>query len=390
MMTCQTNDTLPEGIMEFLIEQGSEGFGSALALLINEAMRLERERYLNAKPYERSDIRKSYANGYKPKVLKTRMGSLDLAVPQTRDGAFYPECIEKGIRSERALKVALAEMYTQGVSTRKVAKITEELCGFEVSSSEVSRISALLDEELTAWRERPLGVFPYIILDARYEKVRCEGSVRNLAVLIAIGVDEVGHRQVIGVSVSLSEAEVHWRTFLQSLQARGLHGVLLFTSDHHEGLRAALRAVFPNVPWQRCQFHLQQNALHYVPRVEMRKKVAADIRHVFNAPNLPEAERLLKLTAEKWQDSAPKLSIWMESNLVEGLSVFQFPEGIRKKLRTTNGLERVNREIKRRTRVVSIFANEASCLRLVSALLREISEEWETGNRYLSPNATAD
>jgi transposase-like protein len=312
------------------------------------------------------------------------MGAIELSVPQTRDGQFYPSCIEKGIRSERALKVALAEMYIQGVSTRKIAKITEELCGFEISSATVSRTTMELDEELEKWRNRALASFPYVFLDARYEKVRHGGAVVSSAVLIAIGIDPLGKRQVLGVSVALSEAEVHWRTFLQSLQSRGLHGVLLFTSDKHEGLKSGLRTVFPSVPWQRCQFHLQQNAQAYVPRFDMKAKVASDIRHVFNTPEFSEAQRLLQITIEKWKKSAPKLSGWMEENISEGLTVFQFPEEYRKKIRTNNPLERVNKEIKRRTRVVSIFPDEASCLRLVSALLLEISEEWETGNRYIT------
>jgi putative transposase len=237
---------------------------------------------------------------------------------------------------------------------------------------------------LEKWCNRPLGCFPYVFLDARYEKIRHGGIVVSAAVLIAIGIDATGVRHILGVSVALSEAEIHWRKFLRSLQSRGLHGVLLFTSDKHEGLKAGLRTVFPSVPWQRCQFHLQQNAQAYVPRQEMKKKVAADIRHVFNAPDFSEAERLLQITIEKWKGSAPKVTEWMEENIREGLTVFQFPEEHRKKLRTNNPLERVNKEIKRRTRVVSIFPNEASCLRLVSALLREISEEWETGKKYIA------
>jgi putative transposase len=350
-------------------------------------MRLEREHYLKAQPYEHTEERETYANGYKPKTLKTRMGAIELQVPQTRDGNFYPSSIEKGLRSERALKVALAEMYIQGVSACKIAKITEELCGFEISSSEVSRTAMALDEELEKWRNRPLGSFPFVFLDARYEKIRQGGVVVSAAVLVAIGIDPGGIRQVLGVSVALSEAEVHWRTFLQSLQARGLHGMLLFISDKHDGLKSGLRTVFPSVPWQRCQFHMQQNAQGYIPRQDMKKKVANDIRNIFNAPELSEAERLLQITIEKWQKSAPKLAEWLDENIREGLTVFEFPEELRKKLRTNNPLERINKEIKRGTRVVSIFPNEAACLRLVSALLREILEEWESGKRYLALNS---
>jgi transposase-like protein len=297
---------------------------------------------------------------------------------------FYPQSLEKGLRSERALKLAIAEMYVTGVSTRKVAQITQELCGFEVSSSQVSRATQLLDVELDAWRSRPLGEIPYLILDARYEKVRHGGVVIDMALLLAIGVQADGTRTVLGVSVSLSEAEVHWRAFLSSLLARGMKGVRYIVSDDHTGLRAARQATLPSVPWQRCQGHLQQNAQAYVPKVAMRAEVAQAIREVFNAPSRPEAERLLQLLVERYQPIAPAFAQWAEENLPEGLTVFTLPGAHRTRLRTTNGLERLNREIKRRTRVVTVFPNEAALLRLASALLVEISEEWETGKVYLN------
>ena len=304
-------------------------------------------------------------------------------MPQTRDSQFYPQSLEKGIRSERALKLSLAEMYVNGVSTRKVAKITEELCGFEVTSQEVSRAAQLLDEELQSWRTRALGCFPYVFFDARYEKVRQGGQVLDAAVLIAIGVNEQGTRQVLEVSVKLSEHEVHWRDFLKSLQARGLHGMQLITSDAHVGLKAALKSVFPSVPWQRCQFHLQQNAQSYAPKQEWKTQVARDIRHIFNAATRSESERLLNLTIDRWKEKAPALASWMEANIPEGLTVFAFSEVQRKRLRTSNIVERVNKEIKRRTRVACIFPNEASALRLITAIVMEISDDWETGKRYL-------
>jgi transposase-like protein len=241
-----------------------------------------------------------------------------------------------------------------------------------------------LDAILAGWRDRPLGRYRYLYLDARYEKVREDGQVRDAAVLIAAGVNEAGKREVLGVSVALSEAEVHWRSFLQSLTQRGLHGVELIISDDHAGLKQARKAVFGGIPWQRCQFHLQQNAQAYIPRKEMKKEVAADIKAIFDAPNRQEAERLLVLTVEKYQEKASRLARWMEENLPEGLTVFAFPAEHRRRIRTTNMLARLNREIRRRTRVVSIFPNEASCLRLISALLMEISEEWLTGRTYLS------
>jgi transposase-like protein len=287
------------------------------------------------------------------------------------------------LRSERALTLALAEMYVQGVSTRKVAAITEQLCGTAVSSTQVSRAAAQLDAVVDAWRTRPLGRVPYLYLDARYEKVRQDGQVRDAAVLIASGVNHTGHRQILGVSVSLGEHEVQWRTMLQHLVARGLSGVQLVVSDSHAGLQAARKAVLGGVPWQRCQFHLQQHARAYVPRQELQTAVAADIRAIFNAPNRAEADALLTKMVQKYAPIAARLAQWLEVNISEGLTVFAFPEAHRRLLRTTNGLARVNKEIRRRTRVVGIFPNEAACLRLVSAITMEISDEWEAGNAYL-------
>ncbi len=381
-----TTESNPLDLMiQVLEEYGFEGMASAIQILVNEAMKIERSETLRADPYERTSERRGYANGFKPKTLATRLGKLELQVPQTRDIEFYPQSLERGVRSERALKLAVAEMYVQGVSTRKVTQITQELCGLDISSSQVSRCAKLLDEELQSWREHPLGKLSYLILDARYEKVRHGGSVVDCAVLIAVGVLPGGKRTVLGVSVSLSEAEVHWREFLTSLVERGLHGVEMITSDAHEGLKAARQSVFPGVPWQRCQFHLQQNAAAYVPKVDMRSEVAADLRGVFNAPDAHEAEGLLKLVADKYRPKAPKLAEWMERSVPEGLTVFTRPPAHRRRLRTSNMLERLNKEIHRRTRVATLFPNEASLLRLVSAVLAEVDEEWQTGKRYLNP-----
>ena len=371
-------------VLQILADRGFEGLAQGIEILMNEAMKLERSEALQAAPYERSESRRGYANGFKPKTFNSRLGKLQLAVPQTRGVEFYPSVLERGERSERALKLAMAEMYIQGVSTRKVQEVTRELCGFDVSSSQVSRASQLLDEELQQWRNRPLGRVPYLILDARYEKVRHGGSVVDCAVLLAIGILPGGKRTVLGVSVSLSEAEVHWRKFLSSLIERGLHGVEMIVSDAHEGLKQARKACLPGVPWQRCQFHLQQNATHYVPKIDMRSEVASDLRAVFNAADRCEADRLLAKAVGKYRESAPKLAQWMEENVPEGLTVFRLPPALRRRLRTSNMLERLSQEIKRRTRVATLFPNEASLLRLVSAVLIEISEEWETGKRYLT------
>lgn len=384
-MTHQTESNPFDAMIQVLDKHGFDGLAHALEILFNEAMKIERSAVLGAQPYERTDERRGHANGFKPKRLATRVGQLKLQIPQTRGVDFYPQSLERGVRSERALKLAVAEMYVQGVSTRKVTEITSELCGLDVSSSQVSRAAQLLDEELQSWRSRLLGKLPYLLLDARYEKVRHGGSVVDCAVLVAVGVLPDGKRTVLGVSVSLSEAEVHWREFLAALVERGLHGVEMITSDAHEGLKAARQAVFPGVPWQRCQFHLQQNAAAYVPKVELRIAVAADLRGVFNAPDRTEAERLLNLMLDKYRQSAPRLVEWLQENVPEGLTVFTRPAAHRRRLRTTNLIERLNKEIHRRTRVATLFPNEASLLRLVSAVLVEVDQEWQTGIRYLNP-----
>ena len=387
-MTYLGDFTVPAELVEQLRAQGLQAVPELIRIVLNAAMQAERAEHLQAAPYQHTIERRGYANGYKSKTLRTRLGEITFAVPQVREGGFYPQALEKGLRSERALTLALAEMYVQGVSTRKVQAITEQLCGVNISSSLVSQAAAQLDEELAKWRERPLGEYPYLFLDAYYEQVREDGQVRHLAVLVAVGVNPEGKREILGVSVSLSEHEVHWRAFLESLKQRGLGGLQLVTSDDHAGLRAARLAVFGGIPWQRCQFHLQQNAQAYIPHKEMQSEVANDIRTIFNAPDRVTAEAYLVKTVAKYQQSASRLSEWLAANLPEGLTVFSFPAAFRKYLRTTNGVERLHREVRRRARVVSIFPNPASCLRLVSAVLNEISEEWLTGRTYLTLEAS--
>ncbi len=388
-MTHQEKDTTIAQVMETLINNGMESMGEAFGILYNAAMEIERAQFLGAGRYERSESRIGQANGFKDKVISSRAGMIPLKIPQVRDlpkgtDGFYPKALEKGIRSERALKLALAEMYIHGVSTRRVTKITEQLCGLEVTSMDVSRATKLLDKEVEAWRNRQLGVIRYLILDARYEKVRHGGSVIDCAVLVALGVDEKGKRTVLGTSVALSEAEVHWRAFISSLLDRGMRGVRMIVSDAHEGLKAALRASLPSVPWQRCQCHLQRNAQAYVPKITMRGTVAAGIRQIFNASDRADADQKLKDFVQTYDKTAPRLAKWAEENIPEGLTVFQLPDKHQKRMRTSNSIERLNKEIKRRTKVATLFPNEESLLRLVSAVLSEISEDWETGKVYLS------
>lgn len=383
-MTYQQDCTLPADLLQQVSEQGLDILPELIRTILNAAMQAERQHYLNAAPYQRTPEREAHANGFKPKSMQTRVGKITFDVPQVREGGFYPEALEKGLRSERALTLALAEMYVQGVSTRKVKAITEQLCGISVSSAQVSDAAALLDTELEKWRNRPLGEYPYLILDAYYEQVREDGQVRDLAVLTAVGVNLGGKREILGLSVSLSEHEVHWRAFLESLKARGLGGIQLITSDDHSGLRMARQAVFGSLPWQRCQFHLQRNAQAYIPHKDMAAEVAEDIRTIFNAPDRSTADAYLARTVQKYLKTASRLAEWMAANIPEGLTVFAFPAAHRRLLRTTNGVERLHREVRRRARVVSIFPNQASCLRLVSAIHAEISEEWLTGRIYLT------
>lgn len=390
-MTRQDHDLSAfDQIVSIVLDQGADGLPEALRLLLNEAMKIERARALEAEPYQRTDSRKGYANGFKPKTLNTRLGRLTLAIPQVRGGVdFYPSVLERGARSERALILAIAQMYVQGVSTRRVNAVLEAMCGdLQISSTQVSRAAASLDAELEKWRTRRLDAEPFecLALDARYEKVRVDGAVISCAVLIALGISARGKRSVLGVSVAFSEAEVHWRDFLASLQDRGLHGVTYLVSDDHAGLRAALAARFAGVPWQRCQFHLQQNALHHCPKVALRPQLAADLRLVFDASSRSEADAKLRALVAKHQSCAAPLAAWLEANVPEALTVFLRPPEQRLRLRTSNLLENLNKQIRRRTRVVALFPNTDSLLRLVAAITSELSDDWESAKAYLNMN----
>ncbi|MEA1875473.1 MAG: IS256 family transposase [Bacteroidota bacterium] len=380
-----SNNARYREMLEELCGQRPDEFNLMLEKLLNIVAVIEREKYIGAGHYERSESRTCHANGFKDKTLLTRTGPLSLKVPQVRDGDFYPSSFEKGMRSERALKLSLGEMYVQGVSTRKVKAITEELCGTEISSSTVSRAAKLLDDDLDQFRNRALGRYKFIFLDAHYEKVRHTGSVQGLACLKAVGVTHDGHREIIGVSVSLSEAEVHWRTFLEGLQKRGLSGVELFISDDHTGLKAAKQSVYPSVPWQRCTFHLAQNAQAYVPKKNMREEIAETVRDIFSCSSKSKAQEKAQEVAEEYSKKAPEFSKWLEENIEEGMTFYSFPKVAWKKIRTVNVVERLHSEIRRRTRVVRIFPNTESCLRLVTAVLQEFHESWVgSGRRFIN------
>ena len=370
-------------LFEVLSDNHSDGIRSLLEGILNALMKLERENAIQAKPYERSPERQAYANGFKARNFNTRMGALDLQIPQVRGLSFYPQCLEKGSRSEKALKLAVAEMYLKGVSTRKVEAVTQALCGMDFTSTQVSRATKELDGEFEIFRNRLLGNFKYIFLDATYLKVRHNGTVIDQSILVAYGVNQKGKREILGASTSLSEAEVHWRSFLESLVKRGLNGIELITSDDHTGLRKARQKVFPSVQWQRCQFHMSQNAQSYAPKKSLKEPIAIAMKDIFNSSDLISAKQKTVHIIESFSKAAPEFASWLEANIEEGLACFNFPRTHQRRIRTTNGLERVNREIKRRTRVAVLFPNAESALRLVTGVLIEIHEEWITEKSYL-------
>ena len=382
MISEATNKYFIEELLEKLI-LGSEHTPRIMEKLLNQLMLAERESVLGAAPYERTEDRKGFANGFKDRKYLSKIGDLSLRVPQTRDIPFYPSCLEKGERTERALMLTFAEAYVQGVSTRNVGKIVEELCGRSISSTTVSEYAKVLDKEVQAFKERELGSYKYLYLDAQYEKVRYEGVVRSMAVLKAVGVGLDGRREVLGISCSLSEAEVHWRTFLQDLLKRGLMGVELLISDDHSGLKAALRAVLPSVKWQRCIFHLAQNAGHHSPSKMMRPEIHEAVKSIYGAQDRAEAEARLKKVVERFKDKASKFCSWLETNFIEGLTFYDFPKKHWRKIRTVNAVERINREQKRRTRVAGLFPSVESCERLVVSIGIRIHEDWSTGKKYM-------
>lgn len=353
--------------------------------VLQELLEAEMTEHIGAAPYERSERRTGHRNGYKPRALRTRVGTLNLLVPQDREGTFSTRLFSRYQRNEKALVLALMEMYVEGVSTRKVAEVTEALCGTSFSRSLVSRLAGDLDAELRAWRSRPLTAkaYPYLFVDARYEKVRVSQRVVSQGVLIVSAVREDGLREILTVEVADTESEATYQNLFRSLKSRGLSGVELIVSDDHEGLKAAIARHFQGASHQRCQVHYARNLLGMVG-AKKRKELGADLRAIFATPDRHSAFRLVSSVAEKWRKKGhPKVAEHLEEHVEECLACLVFPESHRQRIRTTNGLERFNQEIKRRTRVVRLFPNRKSCLRLVTALAVEQSEEWITGRRYL-------
>ncbi len=354
--------------------------------LLQEMLEGEMTEALGASKSERSDGRIGYRSGHYNRTLITRVGKLELRVPQDRDGRFSTELFERYQRSEQALVASLAEMYVQGVSTRKVKAITEELCGHSFSASTISAINKRLDESLTAFARRRLDEpFAYLIIDAKYEKVRQAGVVRSCAVLVALGVDWEGRRQILAVELANRESRSSWKDFLVALRDRGLHGVEYIVADDHAGLRAAVREVLPDAWFQRCYVHFLRNALDHLPR-KADDDCLQELRWIYDRRALSEARSDLAAWLRKWSPRYPKLTGWAEETIEETFTFYRLPRQHHKHMKSTNMLERFNEEIKRRTIVLRIFPNEDSCLRLIRALAVETHENWLEANRYLNMN----
>ena len=367
---------------------GDGQVGRLLEAILNQVLNAQVAEQLQAAPYERSEQRQGYRNGYKPRQLTTRVGALTLQVPQVRDGQFSTELFTRYQRSEQALVLTLMEMVVNGVSTRKVARITEELCGASFAKSTVSDLCKALDPLVSAWNERDLSAqrFPFVLVDALVVKVREGGRVRAVSALLATGVNAEGYREVLGLRLGDSESERTWVEFFVWLKGRGLTGVDLVVSDHHGGLVSAVRVQFQGATWQRCQTHLSANIADATPKA-LQEEIHARLRAIFDAPDEATARTLLARFVQDYQSKAPAAVATLERGFDDATAVLALPAPYRKRLRTTNGVERLNEEIRRRERVIRIFPNRDSVLRLVGALLLEQDEVWMTGKRYFDMTA---
>jgi transposase-like protein len=360
-----------------------EGMAALAEEILNQVLEAQMTEHLQAKPYERTNRRRAYRNGYKPRQLTTRVGTLTLRVPQARDGSFSTDLFRRYQRSEQALVLAMMEMVLQGVSTRKVTKITEELCGTAFSKSTVSRLCEELDVRVGAWNERSLKKqqYPFLVVDAMQIKVRRDEAVRSTSALIAIGINEEGYREVLGLDIGDSESEGTWERLFKRLKARGLRGVELITSDSHGGLVKAARRQFQGAAWQRCQTHLMRNVLGQTPR-HLKAEMTAWLRRIFRSESKAEARQAFRELARELDGKAETALQTLEAGLEDAIAVLALPAKYRRRLRTTNMAERLIEEIRRRERVIRIFPNSPSAHRLIGALLQEQHEEWLTGRKY--------
>jgi len=376
--------TISRAEVKDVLSQEEDFLKPLVQLVVQEVLEAEMDEAIGAGKGERTENRRGYRSGYYRRGLVTRVGKLELQVPQDRQGRFSTEVFERYQRSEKALVNTLAEMYIQGVSTRKVKAITEELCGHAFSASSVSAINKKLDQELEKFSGRVLDMeYPYLVLDAKYEKVRVDGVIQSQAVLVAIGINWEGRREVLGVELANRESRSSWRDFLQSLRRRGLRGVELVITDDHGGLKKAIVEVLPEAAWQRCYVHFLRNALDYLPR-KADDDCLMELRWLYDRRNMTEAREDLAAWLRKWQARYPKLCNWVEEHIEETFTFYRWPLAHHKHLKSTNMLERLNEEIKRRTYVIRIFPNAESCLRLIRALAVEIHEDWIEQHRYLN------
>ena len=373
--------TLDKSLLPGLLT-GQDGLAKLLESILNQVLEAQMAEALGAEKHERNETRTGYRNGYRTRQLYTRVGHLTLQVPQTRNGEFSTEIFRRYQRSEQAFVLALMEMVVNGVSMRKVAAITEELCGVTFSKSTVSALSANLDERVHAFNERRLDAdYPFLIVDALFTKSRNEDeSVVSRAVLTVTGIRADGYREVLGVQIGDTENAATWNDAFRWLKDRGVKGVQFVVSDDHGGLRQAIQKHFQGATWQRCQVHLMRNVLGRCS-VRHRLEIIAAVRSIFNSQDKSEARRRLDVFVGTFQKIAPKAVACMEEGFEDAMAVMCLPEKYRKRLRTTNMQERLNEEIRRRERVIRIFPNDASVLRIIGALLLEQNEKWQT-QRY--------
>jgi len=351
--------------------------------VLNQVLEAQMSEHLGAERYSHSDEREGYRNGYRERKLYTRIGSLTLRVPQTRDGSFSTQIFRRYQRSEQAFVLGLMEMYLQGVSTRKVTKITEELCGVSFSKSTVSQLSIELDARLKAWRSRSLSSqrYPFVIVDALVIDVRRDHAIRSTGILIAYGINEKGYREPLDLLLADTESFASWDQLFKKLKERGLKSTDIVVSDAHEGLVKALKKNFQGATWQRCQVHFMRNVLGHSSR-QHRANMAADLKLIFQANNKETAVELAKKFIDRYEKKASKAIDCFEAGFEDALAVLTLPERYRRRLRTTNLAERMNEEIRRRQRVIRIFPNVESAVRLIGALLADQYEAWRAGVRY--------
>lgn len=370
-----------EALLSNLLGGGKEGLGELVESVLNQVLEAQAEEQLGAGRYERCEARTGYRNGYRTRQLYSRVGPLTLRVPQFRDGSFSTEIFQRYQRSEQALVLALMEMVVNGVSTRKVSKITEELCGASFSKSMVSRLCAALDARVRAFNERPLGRFPFLLIDALYVKAREDDRIVSKAGLLVSGINAEGYREVLGLRMGDSESEGFWRDMFDWLKGRGLHGVAFVISDEHKGLVGAVRRCFQGAVWQRCQVHFGRNVLSHTPS-RHKEALAEGLKRIFRSETAAEAREKAHALMEEMEQKAPRAVTCLEEGLEDALAVLALPEKYRRRLKSTNMQERLIQEIRRRERVIRIFPNEESAHRLIGALVAEIHEEWQ-GRRYL-------